>query len=91
MVEPSRVDVLSHMHDQVAEYVKQLDDLMRGLEPADAAMLVDRARHLLTVVTFLRDATLDLLESAGSPIEEGEIDSGPVKEHGNGPEPIDAG
>jgi hypothetical protein len=91
MAEPSRDEVLTHIHDQVAGYVKQLDDLMRDLEPADAAMLVDRARHLLTVVTFLRDATLDLLEAGGSPVDSDAADAGTEANHGNGPEPIDAG
>ena len=88
MAERSRDEVLTRIHDQVAEYVKQLDDLMRGLEPEEAATLVDPARHLLTVVTFLRDATLDLLEAAGSPEEADSIGLDPITNPGDGPEPI---
>jgi hypothetical protein len=65
-VEPSHDLILRHIHDEVAVFVKQLDDLMRGLTQEQAAALVDEARHLLTVVTFLRDATIDLLETAGT-------------------------
>ncbi len=90
MVEPSREQVLIRIHDQVADYVKQLDDLMRGLDPEEAASLVGQARHLLTVATFLRDATLDLLETAGSPVDEDAMDAGPGEPPAHRPEPIDA-
>ncbi len=91
MAEPRRDEVLTRIHDQVAEYVKQLDDLMRALGPEEAATLVDPARHLLTVATFLRDATLDLLEAAGSPVDPDAAELGTEMPHGDGPEPIDAG
>jgi hypothetical protein len=91
MAEQRRDEVLMRIHDQVAEYVKQLDDLMRDLEPEEAATLVDPARHLLTVVTFLRDATLDLLEAAGLPEEADSVGPGPIANPGDGPEPIDIG
>jgi hypothetical protein len=91
MEESSKLEVLTLIHDQVAKYVKQLDDLMRGLEPEEAVILVDQARHLLTVATFLRDATLDLLETAGAPVDSDPIVDGIGGVPGNGPEPIDAG
>lgn len=91
MAESKRAEVLTQIHDQVAEYVKQLDDLMRGLDPDEAAILADPARHLLTVATFLRDATLDLLEAAGAPVEAEPSLPGSATDDGDGPEPIEAG
>lgn len=91
MAGEARDEILTRIHDQVADYVKQLDDLMRGLEPDEAALLVDPARHLLTVATFLRDATLDLLEVAGSPVDSDAAAVGSDAIPGIGSEPIDAG
>ena len=82
MTEDSRQQALRHMHDEVASFVKHLDELTRDLTPDQAAGLTDEARHLLTVVTFLRDATVDLLETGGLP----EVNAGKAA----GPEPIDA-
>jgi hypothetical protein len=85
--EPGQEQILKQMHDQVAVYVKQLDDLMRELTEEQAVTLVDDAQHLLTVVTFLRDATVDLLEAAGlragtdeAPLDaDGDGASGPIE------------
>jgi hypothetical protein len=77
-IEPSQEQVLRRIHDDVAVFVKQLDDLSRGLTQEQAMALVEESKHLLTVVTFLRDATIDLLESAGLPAEPDDGASAPI-------------
>jgi hypothetical protein len=72
--DPGNAEMLMRIHDQVGAYVKQLDDLMRGLSPDQARELVNEAQHLLTVATFLRDATVDLLDSAGMDVEAANLD-----------------
>jgi hypothetical protein len=80
--EPSNSEMLMQIHDQVAVYVKQLDAFTRGLSTDQALELANEARHLFTVVTFLRDATVDLLESAGVDVDAGNLDplSGPPQQ-----------
>ncbi|MDB5074154.1 MAG: hypothetical protein JWO42_333 [Chloroflexi bacterium] len=67
--EPDNEKQIRQIHDQVAVFVKQLDDLMRDLTPELAQPLAGEAQRLLTVATFLRDATIDLLDTAGVPVD----------------------
>jgi len=77
-IEPDTQSLVAEIHDHVAVYVKQLDDFMRDLSPDQARELATDARRLLTVATFLRDATVDLLESAGIQANDvdGEVEDG---------------
>jgi hypothetical protein len=72
--------VVRQIHDQVAVFVKELDDLMRDLTADQAQPLAGEAKRLLTVATFLRDATIDLLDTAGVPVdtEEADVESEPA-------------
>jgi hypothetical protein len=77
--EDGKEQVVAQIHDQVAVFVKQLDDLMRDLTPEQAKSLAGDAQHLLTVATFLRDATIDLLDAAGVPVDaDSEASSNPI-------------